>query len=212
MQTHDSLTIEVNYLELNSAYFRPLVDMVQSAEPFLIAPSNIEDPYNLGRYLRATTIEDVSLKVLIDNNVLVTAVNVAKGELISKSIADRQACAVMAFLLLGDFLIEPSMAIYEKASTIGHEWALKDFYYFRLADHIHPNVYAEIALGIIDQAPKDEIEEATNLIAQHYIDVKEKNFAKSLDVWKLNYLSVLKAAILFKQNSGSDAFKLRGFK
>jgi hypothetical protein len=110
------------------------------------------------------------------------------------------SAATMAFLIIGEFLIEPSLAIYEKASNLGNEEAKKQLFQFRVADHIHPQQWLNLALQKIDKISKAEIKYASDLVIKTQPEIEEGNFEKTLDIWKLNYYFVLKAADIWKNS------------
>jgi len=199
---------EFHYVELDFEIklLEPLQNLVKHGNPFVVSPSNIDSPYNLLEYIRASKFSDIELMALVDNNVLTRATSIAKGEEItgdseSQNVA-RLACGIMCFFILGEFTVEPSMSIYEKASMSSHEEAASELFHFKVADHLHPQIFAELALGIRNSASQKEIEISRDVVIQNSRPLREKNFAKTLDPWKINYLFVLKAAELWKKGHG----------
>lgn len=68
--------------------------------------------------------------------------------------------------------------------------------FFMIANHIHPMIYAKLALGLINKISDKQIQYTKEIII---IDVpEESNFAKVLNDWKLAYLPLLKAKTLLK--------------
>lgn len=177
--------------------------MMRAAEPYIVQPSNIPDHYALNDFVYASSFEDTEFRVLLDNNILTRAIALSKGYDLKESEGQREvfklAAASMAYFLLGGFTIEPNIAIYEKASKSSHDSAVEELRYFRIADHINPQCYVDIALGRMDQIPKEEIEKATNSIPQEVRASNENDFTRTLDTWKYSYVFLLKVAVLWKE-------------
>ena len=195
-------TLQVLDLPISREDFAQLEAIVRDREPFLIAPSNIADAYDLAEYCRAAAFDSVRLCVLLDNNVLTRAVAFAQGSPLSNSIetrrVERLVAAEMAFLLLSDFLVEPNIAFYEKAWRSSHEAALEQLRSFRIADHIHPQHYIDVALERTTRIPTTALREAEAAAAPIAESVNESNFSKTLDQWQLGYLFCLRAAELWR--------------
>jgi len=191
-------------MDFNPEDFEPIKNMVRDNAPFIAPPTNIENIYCLEDFIHASNFGGITLKALVDNNVLTRAISLAKGEEIAGNEESqrvlRLSCAIMCFFILSDFQLEPNIAIYEKASRTYHRNAQDELFYFRVADHIHPRLYASLALGRINKLPNHTIEHAKNLVRRMQDDHIEKNFSKTLNSWKMNYLFVLKAAMIWKSD------------
>lgn len=205
-------TIQLVDLPISPEDFSDLESLVRSADPFLIQPSTISDKYDLSEYVHAAAFQDVSLYALLDNNILTRAVAFANGEKLSNESESRKvdqlAAAVMAFFLLSDFLLEPNIALYEKAWRKSHQHAASELKSFRIADHIHPQHYVNLALGRNENIPKDAINEAKCSAASKLDVVKEANFKKVLNHWKTSYLFLLKVTELWR-STGTDLKKAK---
>jgi hypothetical protein len=170
---------------------------------YRIGPSNL-----LFEHIRAAEVDGVEFKALFDQNLISPLVNLAKGQPVSGSpeniSAMRLAAACIAFCILAGILIEPAMAIYEYASTHGHDAANTDLLSFRIADNSDPLAYLDIALGKTDRLPKHDLHELaceSGVIMEHH---EESNFARALRLWKPHYLYVLK--IIDLSRSGLSRF------
>ena len=92
------------------------------------------------------------------------------------------------------------MALYEYAAASSNEAAATEFFYFRIADNVHPQNYIDIALNRSAALPSWELE---NLKSDEEIRseiLHERNLTKRLNIWKANYLFVLKTAELIRLN------------
>ncbi len=183
----------------------PLEKIVATADLFVKGPLPPVDKYDLTSYIYASTALKKELCALLDNNLATRVIELATGFEMpveaEKKPAYLLASAVMGFLIAADFLIDPTMAIYEKASKMGHEAAAAQLFKFRVADHIHPQVWINLALERKRRIPQEEIELATSYVVNDAPDIEESNFGKRLDIWKLNYYFVLKAASLWREEN-----------
>ena len=182
-----------------------LENILAKADIFVKGPLPPVDKYELISYIYASTAMKKELCALLDNNLITRVIELATGiempEGADKKTAYILASAVMGFLIAADFYIDPTMAIYEKAASLGHEEAAKQLFIFRVADHIHPQAWIDLALERTTKISREEIELATSYVVKDAPDIEETNFAKRLDIWKLNYYFVLKAASLWRERS-----------
>ena len=185
--------IRIWEFEFSKDYFEPIKQIVRENNPF-ISTVSLDDVYSLEEYMLSD--EDTRLNVLLDNNIFTRLVYLSKGGVIQGTEEEiktyRFCCAVMCFIVLGGFVIEPNIALYERASKNTHLNAIQDIFNFRVADHIHPMAYASLALGLEERFSDEEIEKAKKLINEDHLRIEESNFTKKLDDWKLIYLHLLK--------------------
>lgn len=181
----------------------PLEDMLAAVDPFVKCPLPPVDKYDLESYVYASTALKKELFALLDNNLITRVIELSSGgeipEAPDKKPAYLLSSAVMGFLVAADFVVDPTMAIYEKASSLGHEAALEQLFKFRVADHIQPQAWIDLALERTTRIPSYEISRATASVKENASGEGEDNFAKQLDSWKLNYYFVLKAASIWKE-------------
>ena len=198
----EEMELMVLNLGFNVQDVTPLEKILATADLFVKGPRPPVDKYDLKSYIFASTALKKELYALLDNNLTTRVVELATGIEMpaeaNKKPAYVLASAVMGFLIGAEFLIDPTMAIYEKASSLGHEAAAEQLYKFRIADHIHPQAWIDIALERETRISQDEIELAISYVMKDAPDIAETNFAKRLDIWKLNYYFVLKAASLWR--------------
>lgn len=203
--------IYIHEFEFASDYFEPIKQIVRENNP-LIGTVDLNDIYSLEDYMASS--DETKLNVLLDNNIFTRIVYLAKGGEITGNSEEiktyKFCCATMCFFILGGFNIEPNIALYEKASRNTHSSAVDAISYFRLADHIHPMSYAELALGVKNKFDKIEIETAQKLISYNHLEIKETNFKRLLDDWKIIYLHLLKIYEL-KITQIQDTEKIRTF-
>lgn len=203
--------ILIKEFEFANDYFEPIKQLVRNNNPF-ISTVYLNDIYSLETYMLSN--EDIKLKVLLDNNIFTRLVYLSKGGEIQGTAEEiktyKVCCAVMCFFVLGNFEIEPNMALYERASKNTHSNAIDDIYNFRVADHIHPMAYANLALGIEKRFRYEEIESAKKLITKDHLETEEYNFTKELDDWKIAYLHLLKVFEIHKSEL-NDTQKIKLF-
>lgn len=210
--------IETNFLGLTVLYELTSIDfdmgdieliknLVQDADPFITPPLAIENPYELLTYISANISGTPSLWALLDNNFLSDVVKIARnGNILSGSKPDiglQKTSAIMCFLILGGIELEPSFSIYEKAEKAGHASAYQDFIDFRIADHIHPQIYADLALGRITTIDRKDLDKARDAENSNPVKINENNFTRELRNWQVQYIAILKAIIFYKSENNS---------
>lgn len=172
----------------------------------LIVPGNyvMRGPHRIIDYLSAAEFRSVEFRALFDRNLISPLVALAGKKNLAAEPAQmeicRLACASMAFCILANITVEPSMALYEYASGSGHEAAESDLRLFRIIDNADPRALLDIALGVTARLPEDhldDLERDPEILAS---PVREKNFAKELTLWRPNYLHVLKAVSLLRSS------------
>jgi hypothetical protein len=70
----------------------------------------------------------------------------------------------MAFLITAEVLAEPNVSLYELAESVDVSDGQADLLSFRIADHLDPQAYLEVALGRAPGIPPDLIERARTLV------------------------------------------------
>ena len=181
--------------------------MVRRAAPFVISPSTIRDPYDLKEYIVASAAETCKLYALLDNNILTRACAIADGKAAEVGAANteslRLTASIMCFFILGGFYLEPSLAIYEKAAKANHSAGLHALKLFRVADHIHPQKYADLALGKIQEISETDLRAAVELSHENNLRNSESDFTRQLEPWRVQYLALLQAASIWRNKDSS---------
>lgn len=181
---------------------------LRSADVLVAGNYACDDPYVLIDYLVAATVDDCEFFSLFDRNLISPMVALARGENVPESSQaqcnTRLAAACACFCILAKIYIEPNISLYEFAATSGNEAAQSDAHLFRVADNSDAIAYLDIALGRARRLPRKLLEHVHTLpeVADHHIP--EKNFERSLKMWKPNYLYALKTVAL--RRSGLSPF------
>lgn len=183
--------------EFSAVFQYPIERLVRESDSLIAAHAALQDIYSLGEYQKLGAVKRV---VLLDNNILTRLIDLAKGNEIRGDELSKEnyryCCALMCFFILSDIDIETNISFYERASSNGHPKAIDEYPYFMIANHIHPMIYANLALGMTNHICNEQIEYTRNIIK---IDVpKESDFSKDLNDWKLIYSHLLKAKILLR--------------
>lgn len=131
---------------------------------------------------------DTSTALLVDRNVLTRWIDIVRGA--NPSADHRLAAAVLAFGQCAEIDIEPNIALYELAFTQGQNAAMHEMLAFRIADHVHPGYWAEVALDRADAIP-----ELTDDVSIRESDLAI-DFTMKLRRWRRNYILALKIAEL----------------
>lgn len=183
--------------------------LLATAGVFVTTALTITNPYDLREYL-AMTAQGNSIRALLDRNLTSRAIRLARGTIIDHDRHDapaaRVAAACMAFLISADIMIEPNISLYETAEQPA-AWAHNDLLWFRRANHVRPQAYADFALGRTDRLPDDVREEAI----RHVLQCPEPAlaFSKRLRHWRSHYCCLLKIALLQREGRLSQPGKLR---
>ena len=192
------LNLIINMLKENKVIFSPS-----------IIPENL---FNMALYLHAFESKE-NVCILIDRNLVSRVIKLIDGEVINPELSEskiwRLAAAVMVFALCGNIMIEPNISLYEFCSKFSNDDALKNLRSFRIADNIHPQIYADIALGRSFHIPKKLIKEVDKKIG--IVDISIDNFSKELDIYNRQYLYVLKMVIIKRDSKLSETEKFITF-
>lgn len=183
--------------EFSAVFQYPIERLVRESDSLIAAHAALQDIYSLGEYQKLGAVKRV---VLLDSNILTRLIDLAKGNEIRGDELSKEnyryCCALMCFFILSDIDIETNISFYERASSNGHPKAIDEYPYFMIANHIHPMIYANLALGLTNGICAEQIEYTRDNIK---IGVpEESNFAKELNDWKLVYSHLLKAKILLR--------------
>lgn len=177
-----------------------LRSLLSTADPLVTGNYIDSGSYEFPEYLAASQLGSVEFRALFDRNLLSPLVELAAGKQLAGSEESKRmgrvACACTAFCILADILIEPSIALYEYASTQGNAAAQADYSNFRIADNADPAIFIDIALGRADRLPSEHITQVQLTPGVVKKTSPEPNFEKALRMWRPNYLYVLKIASL----------------
>lgn len=145
--------------------------------------------YSIDDYIREKEINGTKISALFDRNIFTDIISLMRSKKVSPSSESiRLAAALMAFLQCSDVFIEPNIALYEYASTNGSFTANEELRLFRIADNIHPKIYADIALK-----RKFILKRKSGINSQ--VEALY-NFENQLRFWNFNYTIVLKLALI----------------
>ncbi|MCL4686717.1 hypothetical protein KJ059_18415 [Myxococcota bacterium] len=142
--------------------------LLRSEDPFVASTIDTDDPYRLIDYIRHSIHGDAELAAVLDRNLVSRVVSLAAGRHIDHSLpgsaTDRVAAACMAFFITAKVLAEPNISLYELAESVDASDGQADLLSFRIADHLHPQAYLEVALGRAPGIHSDLIEQARTLV------------------------------------------------
>jgi len=167
-------------------------------------PSTIPDIYSLSVYRSAIARRDpMKFWALLDNNIVTQVVSLVGGTRqkgASLSEETRKICAIMAFLIHARVETNPVIALFERPEDINNP---TQDYFFRIADHLPAQVFADLALNRTCAVP-----EAALTAAKHEVDsnprtqanLKRTNFEYEKDHWfKILHANLLKAWLVSHQ-------------
>ena len=187
--------------------YAALRELLNSADPLITGNYVDGGSFDLTEYLAAVELGGVEFRALFDRNILSPLAALAAGRPLTGSEESiktgRIACASVAFCIMAGMLIEPSMALYEYASTQGNSAAQVDFAGFRVADNADPAIFIDIAMGRSDRIPENHLAQVRADLNVSALIPAETNFEKTLRMWRPNYLFVLKMAALRRRGLSS---------
>ena len=195
------------WIPIQDKDYAALRELLNSADP-LITGNYVDDgSFDLTEYLAAVKLGGVEFRALFDRNILSPLAALAAGRPLTGSKESiktgRIACAAVAFCIMANILIEPSMALYEYASNQGNSAAQIDFASFRVADNVDPAIYIDIAMGRSDKIPENHLAQVRADLNASVLIAAKTNFEKPLRMWRPNYLYILKIAVLRRRGLSS---------
>lgn len=192
--------------QVNSDDLVEIQELVRGSNCLVSTPSNITDIYDAERYRKENLFEEVNLKTILDNNIftqILPLVDGRKKEGVALSGEQKLICGIMCFLIYSGIEIIPISAIYERSGHPDYLSKEKQDYLFRVADHIHPQIYADLALGKYSDIPKEhflKIKKEVDTNPETQKDIKNTRYPSSVDnVYLLIYMNLLKAWLLYKE-------------
>jgi len=161
--------IEMVWIPLNTEDVPALERMLAEADPFVMTMIDAREPYRLADYVQNALFGEHEVRALLDRNLLSRAVALAGGEEVDHgrqgSEEYRLAAACMAHLITAPVTLEPNIALYEFAS-FELEAARRQTRGWRIADHVHPQAYLDLALGRVGSIDPVALREARRLVAK----------------------------------------------
>lgn len=189
--------------------------MVRESNSLIPTPSNINDVYDIERYRQESLFSDAEFKVILDNNIFTQIIPLIDGRKKYGEALTKEAkliCGIMCFLIYAGLETNPVSALYERPSDPNFISKEKQDCFFRIADHIHPQIFANLALEKYSDIPEEELEIATAEINRNLetkLNISKIKYPKDVDsTYLLMYKNLLKAWLLYKNKySPEDNFK-----
>jgi len=178
---------------------------LREMKPLVVTPSNMQDVYDIEYLRKANHSQNIDMWALLDNNI-VTQIIPLIDKTRSKPVTEEQRsiCSIMSSLIYVGIETNPVSAFYERPNDDRYPSKAQDDVYFRIADHIHPQIFADIAMGKIDEMPLDAIRKATYEVENN---PKTQNNINKFTVpqnpdfhYKAFYAVIMKLWILKKRN------------
>ena len=125
--------------------------MIRQSETIVASPSNIKDIYDAQRYRKENLSYNIELKAVLDNNIFTQVLPLLDGrkkygEPLNEEV--KLICGIMCFLKYSGIETNPILALLERTEVDSISKNQED-YFFRVADHLHPQIFADLALGTI---------------------------------------------------------------
>jgi hypothetical protein len=185
---------------------RPIEKIIRDNDTFVLSPSSVDDKYDLMGYIVAVEHSGIELRAYLDNNILIPVISLASGNSVpedeSLAKAYSLSSAVMAFLIIGGFEIEPRIAIDEQLSSSAHSQTKSALHLSLVANNIRVKEWIDIALGRRKVISSSEIDYSEAMVASANYGNDEAN-SRVIDTWKTNYYFVLKAVEIWKSSNNN---------
>ena len=188
-----------------------MVSELRAMNSITLAPSNIEDLYDIS-YIRKRMLDygDV-IRVFLDNNILTRVLNLpieGKGKSRKLSEEEKSVCVLMGYFVYCGHLTIPDISMYESMSTPTPESRVKTEHIFRYFDHLNPQIYLDLARERINSIPIKEWNSVKNEVKNNEVtqnNIKNNSYSESSDPQKAFYLSLLKAWLIYKQTKDFES-------
>ena len=191
--------------ELSSEDQQEIQKIVRESGALIATPSNIIDIYDMQRYRQESFTEDTQLKAILDNNIFTQILPFVDGrKTIGEPLSNETKiiCGIMCFLIYAGIETNPVIALHERPYNSNFSSKENQDYYFRIADHIHPQVFADLAMGKITDIPEYFFKEARSEVdtnPETQDDIGKASYENKLDErYLLIYMNILKAWLLYK--------------
>jgi hypothetical protein len=184
--------------------------LVKDSDSILATPSNIVDIYDVDSYRNANQTQGISLKAILDTNIVTRVLPFVNGTKQSRDTLSRdekKVCALMCFLIHSGIETNPVSAFLERPNLNTGPSKEEQDYLFRIADHLPPQIFADLALGKITAVPDKILKETKRSVdsnSETQEDIARTNYSTTKDDgWCLMYMNLLKAWWLYKTEKSS---------
>ena len=197
--------------EVKDEDLRILQQLLRARNPIIASPSNIKDIYDFERYRKENLSTDINLNAFIDNNILTQILPLIDGRKavgVDLSDSERLSCAIMCFLIYSGIEANPTTALFERPIDPNYPTKEKEDYLFRVADHVPPQVYADLALGKYSDIPNSV--KSSSFVAVDSNDLTQKNIAETSyqklpeKRWSIIYMNLIKAWLIYREDLTPD--------
>ena len=183
-------------------------------------PSNIPDIYDFSVYRRAIARRDpMKFWALLDNNIVTQIVSLISGVRktgVPLSEETKRICAIMAFLIHARVETNPGIALFERPEDINNPDKVTQDYFFRIADHLPAQVFADLALNRTCAVPVAALTAAKREVDSNpstQADLKRTTYSNQMGLeqrFKILRANLLKAWLIFHQG-GTRIQRLQTF-
>ncbi len=206
----DENTTTAVWIPLTPKDVPELEALLRNEAPFVASTIDTDDHYRLVNYIKHSIHGGAQIAAILDRNLVSRVVALAVGRRVDHSspgsATDRVAAACMAFLIAAEVLTEPNISLYELTESEDTSDGQTDLIAFRIADHIHPQAYLEVALGRAHGIAPELIEQARRIIEGR--DPRAVDLAMPLRHWRRHRCVLAEIALLERTSlSGREKFE-----
>lgn len=192
--------------DIDSKDMKLIEAMVRESNSLVGSPSNISNLYDAQRYRNEHFLYDIKLKAVLDNNIFTQILPLVdgrkiKGEPLNKEV--KLICAIMCFLKYSGIETIPTLALHERPERLDLTTRNQEDYFFRIAERLHPQIFSNLALGIICDISQEVIDKSKKIIDsnQELLDEISQPFCEmeKSEEFLFTYYGILKAFLLYKK-------------
>ena len=192
--------------------------IVREIGALVCTPSTIPDIYSLSVYRSAIARRDpMKFWALLDNNIvtqIVPLISGARKKGVPLSDETKRICAIMAFLIHARVETNPVIALFERPEDINNPDKVTQDYFFRIADHLPAQVFADLALNRTCVVPDAALTAAKREVDSNQLtqeNLKRTRYSDESDPgFKILHANILKAWLVAHQQ-GTQAQRFRAF-
>lgn len=190
-----------------------IIDKIRVLAPIFPMHSNVSDIYNADLFREEHQKPyPLMLSCFLDTNIVSILNDVyRKKDNSPLNEAQTNACTLMSFLAYAGIEANPTLAFFERPKDSQYPSREEDDLLFRLADHLPPQVFADLAMGKKTQIPASNWETAKYAVNSCQIsiaNIENTQYTRNLideAATKILYTHILKALIIRASSSPSAA-------
>ena len=184
-----------------------MVKVLRELDSLTLAPSNVQDIYDIDKIRNRVLVQHNTVKVFLDNNILTRILNLPvenKTSLRRLTTEERVICCLMGYFVYCGLLLIPNISMYESESTPLPSSRVDADIKFRYFDHLPAQVYLDLALMRINTIPLAKWSEAKKEVDNNSVtqaDIASNDYTGNLSMQRIFALNLMKAWLIYQQTN-----------